>query len=83
MIENWYLTRFMRLRQTAFRDPGAYFHRYTELSVDDAHTRALEIWRTINMRNLEENILPTRQRARLILHKEANHQVTSVALRKL
>ncbi len=83
VIENWYLERFMRLRQTAFRDPGAYFHRYTELSVDDAHTRALEIWRTINLRNLEENILPTRQRARLILHKEANHQVTSVALRKL
>ena len=83
MIEEWYVTRFMRLRQTAFRDPAAYFHRYAKLSPDDARTRALEIWRTINLNNLEENILPTRQRARLILHKEANHQVTSVALRKL
>ena len=83
LLEDWYLTRFMRLRSTAFRDPGAYFHRYVSLSVEDAHARALEIWRTINLKNLEENILPTRQRASLILTKTANHHVTSVALRKL
>jgi type I pantothenate kinase len=83
LLEDWYLTRFMRLRSTAFRDPGAYFHRYVTLSVEEAHERALEIWRTINLKNLEENILPTRQRASLILTKTANHHVTSVALRKL
>ena len=83
LIEEWYLTRFMRLRTTAFRDPGAYFHRYAELSVEEAHAQALEIWRTINLKNLEENILPTRQRARLILTKSDNHRVTEVALRKL
>lgn len=83
VIENWYVARFMRLRSTAFRDPGAYFHQYAELSPDAAHTRAREIWHTINLRNLEENILPTRQRARLILRKAADHHVESVALRKL
>ncbi len=83
LLEDWYLTRFMRLRSTAFRDPGAYFHRYVTLSVDEAQQRALELWRTINLKNLEENILPTRQRASLILTKTANHHVTSVALRKL
>jgi type I pantothenate kinase len=83
LIEEWYLARFMRLRATAFRDPGAYFHRYVALSIEEAHDRALDIWRSINLKNLEENILPTRQRARLILTKSLNHRVTAVALRKL
>jgi type I pantothenate kinase len=83
VIEDWYVTRFMRLRTTAFRDPAAYFHQYASLSPEEAEARALEIWRSINLRNLEENILPTRQRARLILRKEADHHVESVALRKL
>jgi len=83
VIEDWYLARFMRLRNTAFRDPAAYFHQYANLSPEEARQRALTIWRTINLKNLEENILPTRQRARLILRKEADHHVESVALRKL
>lgn len=83
VIRDWYVARFMRLRSTAFRDPGAYFHQYANLSQDDAHARATEIWNTINLRNLEEHILPTRQRAGLILRKSADHHVESVALRKL
>ena len=83
VIRDWYVTRFMRLRSTAFRDPGAYFHQYASLSHDDARTRATEIWNTINLKNLEEHILPTRQRAGLILRKSSDHHVESVALRKL
>ena len=83
LIEDWYVTRFMRLRQTAFRDPAAYFHRYAHLSPDEARSQALEIWRTINEKNLNENILPTRQRARLILRKGPNHKIESVALRRI
>jgi type I pantothenate kinase len=83
VIEEWYVTRFMRLRQTAFRDPGAYFHRYAQLTPDEARAQALEIWRTINEKNLAENILPTRQRARLILRKSANHRIEDVALRRI
>ncbi len=83
MIEEWYVTRFMRLRQTAFRDPAAYFHRYANLTPDAAKKQALEIWRSINAKNLEENILPTRQRARLILRKDADHRIQSVALRRI
>lgn len=83
VIEQWYVERFLRLRTTAFRDPGAYFHRYASLSLEAAQARALEIWRTINLKNLEDNILPTRQRARLILRKGADHRIESVALRRL
>jgi type I pantothenate kinase len=83
VIEQWYVARFMKLRTTAFRDPAAYFHRYASLSAEEAEAQALEIWRTINLKNLEENILPTRQRANLILRKRPDHQVESVALRKL
>jgi type I pantothenate kinase len=83
IIETWYVRRFMRLRQTAFRDPAAYFHRYALLSAEEAQAKALEIWTTINRVNLDENILPTRQRARLILRKAPDHRVEDVALRKL
>ena len=83
VIEEWYVARFLKLRGTAFRDPGAYFHRYASLTPDEAVERALEIWRTINLKNLDENILPTRHRARLVLRKSRDHQVESVALRKI
>ncbi len=83
VIESWYVTRFMRLRKTAFRDPAAYFHRYAQLTDDAAEARAFEIWSTINKVNLEENILPTRQRAKLILRKGASHRIEGVALRRI
>jgi type I pantothenate kinase len=83
LVEAWYVERFLRLRQTAFRDPASYFHRYATLSEDEARETALSIWRSINLINLRENILPTRQRADLILRKGADHAVETVALRKL
>jgi type I pantothenate kinase len=82
-IESWYVERFMRLRSTAFRDPASYFHRYVTLTHDNAVARALDIWRAINLKNLTENIVPTRPRARLILRKDRDHSVSTVALRKL
>ena len=83
VIEAWYVKRFMRLRTTAFRDPAAYFHRYAHLSDEQAHAKALEIWNGINRINLDENILPTRQRARCILRKGTEHAVDAVLLRRL
>lgn len=83
VIEAWYVKRFMRLRTTAFRDPGAYFHRYAQLTDEQAHAKSLEIWNGINRINLEENILPTRQRARCILRKADDHKVEGVLLRRL
>lgn len=83
VIERWYVTRFKRLRKTAFRDPAAYFHRYAKLTDDAAEARAVEIWNTINKLNLDENILPTRQRAKLILRKGDTHRIESVALRRI
>lgn len=83
LIREWYLERFLRLRATAFRDPAAYFHRYTQMTKREARKKALEMWETINLVNLRDNILPTRERARLILCKRGDHKVHSVALRKL
>jgi type I pantothenate kinase len=83
LVESWYVERFLRLRQTAFRDPASYFHRYATLSEEAAVATGLAIWRTINLVNLRENIVPTRQRADLILRKGADHAVETVALRKL
>jgi type I pantothenate kinase len=83
VLMQWYVDRFLALRETAFRDPKSYFHRYAQLSDTDAIATATSIWKQINLPNLHENILPTRQRADLILTKQKNHTVQEVALRKL
>jgi len=83
LIHQWYIARFMRLRETAFRNPESFFHRYATLSDDAARAIAEGLWHNINLKNLRENILPTRPRADLILKKGANHLVEEVALRKL
>ena len=71
------------MRNTAFRDPRSYFNRYAKLSDEEATARALELWTTINLVNLEENILPTRPRATLILKKGGDHVIEDVQLRRL
>jgi type I pantothenate kinase len=83
VLHKWYVDRFLTLRETAFRDPKSYFHRYSKLDDKQAGETATSIWQRINLVNLRENILPTRQRAHLILKKAANHLVQEVALRKL
>ena len=83
LLEDWYVSRFMRLRETAFRDPMSYFRRYSEIGDDEAVSIAHDIWRRINLRNLVENVRPTRARASLILTKGSNHRIEHVALRKL
>lgn len=82
-IERWYVERFLTLRRTAFRDPSSYFHRYAQLSIDEAIEVATQIWRRINAVNLRENIQPTRERAQLIFHKGPDHSVDNVQLRKV
>lgn len=82
-ISRWYRERFMRLRSTAFANPASYFHRYSKLTDEEAKAKAQELWETINLVNLRENILPTRPRADLVLKKGRDHLIEKVALRKL
>ncbi|MSO82401.1 MAG: type I pantothenate kinase [Acidobacteria bacterium] len=82
-IEQWYIERFLTLRETVFRNPSSYFHRYAALTPDEAADTARTLWRTINLVNLRENVLPTRERAHLILEKGRDHAVRRVKLRKL
>jgi type I pantothenate kinase len=82
-IRRWYTDRFLRLRETAFRDPASYFARYASLSHDEAVAEASRIWDEINGPNLEANVLPTRSRATLVLRKDHDHSVRWVRLRKL
>jgi type I pantothenate kinase len=81
-IESWYLERFLSLRDTAFTQPDAYFRKYAGLSDDQAREVAGKIWREVNLKNLIENIHPTRDRADLILEKARDHSVTRVRLRR-
>jgi type I pantothenate kinase len=83
VLKAWYVDRFLTLRSTAFRDPKSYFHRYSQLTDQQAIETASSIWERINLVNLHENILPTRQRSDLILKKGASHLVEEVSLRRL
>ncbi|MBF4162915.1 type I pantothenate kinase [Nocardioides acrostichi] len=82
-IRQWYVDRFLRLRETAFRDPGSYFAKYVDLEHGAAITEAERIWDTINGPNLTDNVSPTRSRATLVLRKDRDHSVRYVRLRKL
>jgi type I pantothenate kinase len=83
VLRQWYVQRWLTLRDTAFHDPRSYFHRYARLSDEEAIATATAIWERTNLANLEENILPTRPRATLILKKGADHVIETVALRRL
>jgi type I pantothenate kinase len=82
-LREWYVRRFLALRDTAFHDPRSYFHRYAALSDEEATATALAIWDRTNLANLVDNILPTRPRATLIMKKGADHAVETVSLRRL
>ena len=82
-IHQWYVQRFMKLRETAFRDPTSFFKKYAAIDADAARAVAEGLWENINLKNLRQNILPTRPRADLILRKGRNHFIETVSLRKL
>ncbi len=82
-IRRWYTDRFLRLRETAFRNPDSYFTKYAHLSTEEAVAESQRIWDTINGPNLAENVAPTRSRANLVLRKDSDHSVRYVRLRKL
>lgn len=81
-LEEWFLTRFMRFRETAFNDPNSFFYSVTKIPEEESIRMALNVWRKTNSVNLHKNILPTRGRANLILHKGENHKIDYVKLRK-
>ena len=82
-IELWYIERFLTLRETVFRNPHSYFHRYADLTPAEARETARTLWREINLVNLRENVAPTRDRAHLILEKGRDHAVRRVRLRRM
>jgi type I pantothenate kinase len=82
-IESWYVDRFLTLRRSVFQDPRSFFRHYADLTDDEAVATARGIWAGINGLNLRENIAPTRDRASLILHKDSDHRVSEVDLRRL
>lgn len=81
-LEEWYVSRFMNYRELAKKDMNSYFYNFIKLSNTEAEKVAQSVWREINRKNLRKNIVPTRERANLILHKGENHKVDYVRLRK-
>lgn len=82
-IQEWYVRRFLKLQRTVFQDPSSYFHHFKDLDTEQAREVALSIWRDINLANLRENILPSRERAHVVLRKRPDHGIGEVWLRQI
>jgi len=82
-LEAWFMQRFFRLRETAFKDPTSFFRRFAEMSEEEAGSFGRMVWQSINLRNLVDNVLPTRGRADLILKKGKDHLIENVSLRRV
>ena len=82
-LEAWFMERFFRLRETAFQDPTSFFRGIAAMSETEADAFGRMVWRTINLPNLLDNVLPTRGRADLILKKGQSHLIESVQLRRV
>ncbi|MET3897675.1 type I pantothenate kinase [Devosia sp. UYZn731] len=82
-LEAWFMERFFQLRETAFRDPTSFFRRFAEMSKDEAGAFGKMVWETINLPNLQQNVVPTRGRADLILKKGKSHSIEDVKLRRV
>jgi type I pantothenate kinase len=83
LIRQWYLERFMLLKNTAFRNPRSFFHRYSEMGEEEAKAFATGVWERINLTNLVTNVAPTRERAQVVMQKGPNHRVQEVWLRRV
>ena len=83
VIEQWYVDRFLLLQQTRMQDPSSYFHHLAGASREEATAFAQRLWQKVNLPNLLENILPTRQRADVIIHKRADHTADRLLLRRI
>ena len=82
-IKEWFIERVRQFRKTVFQDPEAYFHFITKMSEQETLSFCEDIWRDVNEKNLIENILPFKNRARLILFKGRDHAVQRIFLRKI
>jgi type I pantothenate kinase len=82
-IRQWYLERFMLLKNTAFRNPRSFFHSFSAMGDEEAKAFATDVWERINLVNLVENVAPTRERAQVVMQKGADHRVQEVWLRRV
>jgi type I pantothenate kinase len=83
VIERWYIDRFLLLQRTRMQDPASYFHHLADASREEATAFATRLWETVNLPNLMENIIPTRHRADVIIHKSADHTADYLLLRRI
>lgn len=81
-IETWYLDRFKKLLTLAKEDPTNYYHPFTSQPENEAMKFAQNVWKSINLVNLQDYIEPTRNRAEIILHKTENHMIDEIYLKK-
>jgi type I pantothenate kinase len=82
-IRQWYVERFLLLKNTAFRNPRSYFHHVSKMTDEETRAVAIDIWERINLVNLMKNVEPTRGRAQVVMHKGADHRVEEVWLRRV
>jgi type I pantothenate kinase len=82
-IAKWYIDRFLILQKTRMQDPASYFHHLADATHAETLSFAEHLWESVNLPNLTENIMPTRSRADIIIHKGADHSTDRLLLRRI
>jgi type I pantothenate kinase len=73
-IEQWYVDRFLELRNTGH----SFYRQFARMSDDDIIAFARNVWASINAVNLHEFILPTRELADVVVEKARDHSVRRI-----
>lgn len=79
---SWYLDRVYRLWEDGKNNPTSYYHQFAHLSKEEVIEQARSVWQKINHVNLYNYILPSRERADVILYKNHTHQITDIYVQR-
>ena len=82
-LREWFVKRFLSLKVEASNNKESHLNRLSSIPDDEAANIAKSIWKKINLVNLNENILPTRGRADLVIKKIKDHKIDEIWLRNI
>lgn len=72
-LEAWFVRRFMGFWRAAEHDPASFYAQFRTMTEPDAETFARQVWTGINLPNLRQHIIRSRDAAHWIVRKDAGH----------
>jgi type I pantothenate kinase len=77
-MRNWYLDRVRTLRDRSRTEESSFFAGFADLDGSGFDAMAINVWESVNLLNLTECILPTRDNADVVIVKHSDHSISRV-----